>query len=216
MAYRDDIIALGADHLWTLDGVLTDSVGAVTLTNTGGSISGGAPVSEDAITRWQCNGTGDRLAATTATTIDGALTRKVVAGWLRMSAVQLPPKSIYREGTTGNQFNLTMWAGNTLMLHIVNGSTVLQAYSDKVLQPGRAYHVCAVFEGNGFGDRFALYVDGIEQQLTNPPNGQSGFTTLGSRTAAQWGDPSGSKWGMLNSTSICKVLRRSPCSNVLR
>ncbi len=190
MAYRDDITALGADHLWRFDGDLNDSVGTTNGTNTGFSLTAG-PCCEDATNAAQCNTTADRVAIPTAPNVDGALTRKVIAGWLRMSAVQLPPKSIYREGAAGNQFNLTMWAGNTLMLDIVNGSTVLQVYSDKILQPGRNYHICAVFEGSGFGNKFALYIDGVEQQVTNPSSAVSGFATLGARTAGEWGDPSG-------------------------
>ena len=190
MAYRDDINALNPDHLWVLDPALTDSVGSLTITNTGCSTSG-AQICEDITTSLQSNGTGDRLSIATSSDVDGALDRKAVCGWFRTTAIQLPPKSVYREGTTGNQFNLVLWAGNNLMLDVVNGSTVVQAFADQVCAVNRAYHLFARVEGTGFGNKVELYVDGIKQSITSPANGQLGAATLGARTAAQWSDPSG-------------------------
>lgn len=191
MAYRDDIIALSPDHFWRLDGVLTADVGGLTVTNSGFSLTA-SPTCEDSVNAAQCNAVGDRLAVASDAAIDGALSQKMVAGWIRLSAIQLPPKSIYREGTVGNQFNLVMWAGNVLMLDIVNGATVLQAFSDRVFRPGRNYHVAAIFEGDAAGNKFSLYVDGIEQSVKLPGSGLPGFASIGSRSAAEWGDPSGS------------------------
>ncbi len=191
MAYRDDISALSPDHLWVLDPALTDSVGSLTVTNTGMATTGTA-ICEDITNSLTSNGTSDRLSVATSTDLDGALDRKAVCGWFRATAIQLPPKSVYREGTSNNQFNLVMWAGNNLMLDVVNGSTVVQAFADQVCQPNRAYHILARVEGTGFGNKVELYVDGVKQSTTEPANGQLGAATLGSRTAAEWADPSGS------------------------
>ncbi len=163
MAYRDDVSALSPDHTWRFDGDVNDSEGLANGTNVGCSLTA-SPITEDATNSAQSNGTADSVdLPSTGTINNNAMTRKAVGGWLEVSAIQLPPKSVYREGTTSNQFNLVLWAGNNLMLDIVDGSTVFQAFSDQVLQPNRAYHILAKVEGTGFGDLVELYVDGVLQ-----------------------------------------------------
>lgn len=188
MAYRDDITALNPDHFWPLEADSNDDVGSINGTNTSIAFTATA-CCEDATNAAQTNAVGDRIAFTTSTDIDGALDRKAVCGWLRVSQIQGPPKSIWREGTTGNQFNIVMWAGNVVMLDIVSGSTVLQVTSDQIFQPGRNYHITAIFEGTGFADRTALYIDGVEQTGTTDAGS---LTQIAARTAAQMADPSGS------------------------
>ena len=186
MAYRDDIIALGPDHLWRFDNDYVDSVGTLNGTNTG--FASATAITEDATSAVQSNGTGDRVALATAATVDQALAQKAIGGWVYITAIQLPPKSIYREGATGNQLCFVCWAGNNLMLDIVNGSgNDLQLFSQNVLQPNRAYHIFATFSGNGFDDLVSLYVDGVLQD-----SGAAGGATLASRAVGEWSDPSGS------------------------
>jgi hypothetical protein len=192
MAYRDDIITLNPDHFWRLDGDLLDGVG--TLNGTGTSISLSATACcEDATNAAQSNSTGSRIDIGTASAaLTGVLDRKVVCGWLRLSAVQEPPKSIYREGTTGEQFCFVVWAGNNLMLDVLANDNTLQAFSNGVLVPGRNYHILGRIEGTGFGNVIELWVDGVKQSSTEPSNGQFGQTSLASRPSAEFADPAGS------------------------
>lgn len=186
MAYRDDISALSPDHLWRFDGDVNDSEGSLNCTNTGGS-TGGPAITEDASSSWQSNGTGDRLSVVSAPTVDQQLDRKLLGGWLQTTSIQLPPKSIYREGSTNNQFNLTMWAGNNVMLDVVNANgDDVQLFAERVFAPNRQYHIAARFSGSGFGDKIELFVDGVSQGSVAP-----GGTSIAARTAAEWSDPSG-------------------------
>lgn len=185
MAYRDDILALSPDHLWRFDGDALDSAGSLNATTVG--TGSGTAACEDATNAVQTNGTGDRVTIPTSTDVDGALATKIVCGWIRLSAIQLPPKSIYREGTTSNQFCFVLWAGNNVMLDVVNGATVAQAIGDRVLTPGRDYHLTGFVEGTGGADVVTLYIDGLPQSRA----GTLGAATLGARTAGEWGDPSG-------------------------
>jgi hypothetical protein len=186
MAYIDDLLTLSPDHIWSFDGDYADSVGTADGTNSG--FANAAALCEGATNSAQCNNTSDRVTLTTQADIDGAATNKAVGGWLQVNSIQLPPKSIYREGTTGNQYNIIMWAGNKLMLDIVSGTTVLQAFSNNVLKPNRDYHVFTKFVGNG---EFALYIDGVKQSITVPTNAQTGVANIPARTALEFGDPSG-------------------------
>jgi len=190
MAYIDDILALSPDHVWTFDAGFTDSVGTANGTNTG-FVTNTPPLCEGASNSSSSNNVGDRVTIPATTDIEVTYNRKALGGWIRVDSLQLPPKSIYREGTTGNQFNIIMWAGNNLMLDLVAGTVVLQAYSDNVFKPNRTYHVFAKVEGAGFDDEFALYVDGVRQAVTEPKSGQTGVANFGARTPAEFADPSG-------------------------
>lgn len=207
MAYRDDVIALNPSHLYRFDNA-NDSVGSANGTNTGMAFNGATLITEDSTVNMESNGTGDLLSIPTSANIEGALSAKVVCGWVRLNSIQLPPKTIFREGTTGNQFNFVLWAGNTLMLDIVNGSTVVQAFSDQVLQPNRVYHILGVVQGTGTNNRVALYIDGIEQSVTEPTNGQLGAATLGARTTGRFGGASTVEVGnapvLLNAPVNCR------------
>ncbi len=187
MAYIDDITALSPEHVWQFDGAYTDFFGAANGTNAGFATS--TAICEGAANSVESNNTADRVTIPTQADIDGAATSKALGGWLRVNSIQLPPKSVYREGTTGNQYNIIMWAGNKLMLDIVSGSVVLQAFSNNVLKPNRIYHVFTRFIGGG---EFALYIDGVKQAITVPTNAQAGVANIPARTAAEFADPSGS------------------------
>jgi len=191
MAYIDDILALSPDHVWTFDGSFNDSAGTANGTNSG-FLTGTAPLCEGASNSSSSNNTGDRVTIPATTDIEAVYNRKAVGGWINVDSLQLPPKSIYREGTTGNQFNIIMWAGNKVMLDLVANTTVLQAFSDNIFKPGRTYHIFARVLGTGFGDSFALYVDGVKQAVSQPSSGQTGVANFGARTPAEFADPSGS------------------------
>lgn len=185
MAYRDDITALSPDHLWRFDGDQVDDVG--TLDGTGTGIGAGSQLCEDSSASRQSNGTGDRISLATAATVDQAMDRKAIGGWIEISAIQPPPKSIYREGQTGNQFCLVCWAGNAVMLDIVISNVVTQLFAPRTLAPGRTFHIFAAWEGTGFGSTVKLYLDGV---LVD--SAATTVATLADRDVAAWSDPAGS------------------------
>jgi len=187
MSYIVDLTSLSPDHLWAFDGDYSDSLGSANGTPSGFIAS--VPICEGTAACVKSTSTSDRVVVASQSDIDGVVINKAVGGWLMVDSIQLPPKSIYREGTTDNQYNIIMWAGNKLMLDIVSGSTVLQAFSDNVLKPNRSYHIFTKFIGNG---EFALFIDGIEQSITLPANAQAGVGTIPARTPLQFADPSGS------------------------
>ena len=208
MAYSDDVLALSPQHLWPFDGNYVDVVGSVA-DGTNAGFGTAAVLCEDASNSVECNGTSDRVQIPATTDIDGATNAKGVGGWVRFNSIQLPPKSIYREGTTGNQFNVTLWAGNKLMLDVANGGDIRQAFSNNVLKPNRVYHIFGKIEGSGQDNEFALFVDGIRQSVTEPSNGQTGFASLGVRARAEFGDPSGATQAgggtvLLNGPTNCR------------
>ena len=97
-----------------------------------------------------------------------------------------------------------MWAGNAIMLDIIEGTTIRQAISNQICQPNRAYHIFTRFEGSSFGNKIELYIDGIKQDVTIPESGIIGFATLGARTAGEFADPSGTT-EVGNSTVLCNA-----------
>ena len=186
MAYRDDILALSPAHLYIFDGDYVDTVAANNGTNSGFAAS--SSITEDATNSVRCSVKSQRVTIPDSALINGARSAKGVGGWVRLNSVQLPPKSIYGEGSTSQQFRFVMWAGNTLMLDIVDGADVYQAYSDRVLQPNRTYHIFALARG---GAEFELYVDGVLQSVTNPSPPVFTNTTVDSGLPIEFGDPAG-------------------------
>jgi len=187
MAYRDDVVALGPDHLWQFDANVDDSVGTADGTNTGFTLASTA-ICEDATNGIQCNGITDRVTIPDTPTLNDPLTAKGIGGWVQFDSVQLPPRQIYSEGSTGQQFGLMVWAGNILMLDIVDGGNVYQAFSDRALLSNRAYHVFGFVDGNG---DFGVYVDGVLQEVTEPGDRQFVGATFDSGTPIAFGDPAG-------------------------
>lgn len=185
MAYSDDVLALSPDHIWSFDGDLLDSVGALNATGTGLAV--GAQITEDAIASTRSVATTDRIDLVGAATVDETLSRKAIGGWISISAIQPPPKSIYREGSTGSQFCFVCWAGNALMLDIVNNGAVTQLFGSRTLAPGRTFHIFAKVEGTGFGDLAELYLDGVLVDSSI-----FGAASLADRAVGgEWSDPSG-------------------------
>lgn len=186
MAYRDDVTALSPDHLWRFDADSNDSVGSLNGTDT--NITTATAITEDATNSRQSNSTSDRIDLASAATVDQALTRKAIGGWIYFTAVQAPPKSVYREGTTESQFCFVVWAGNACMLDIVNSGTIKQLFMGRTLSPSRAFHIFAVIEGDGFGDKVELYLDGVLQDSDT-----FDATTFAARgVGGEFADPSGS------------------------
>jgi hypothetical protein len=186
MAYLDDIVALAPDHIWKFDGAaFSDEVG--TNVAIGTSITSQGAISEGVSNSAFMDNVNDRIQFVQEDNIDGLLSRKIICGWVRIDDIQLPPKNIYREGLAGNQFNLTMWAGNKLMLDIRQNGVTYQAYSDRALKPTRVYHLCAVFSGTAFENIFALYIDGVKQAVSNPATGTPSIASLTTRELGFFG-----------------------------
>ena len=106
MAYADAINALNPDHYWQFDGSFADSVGSLNGTAVGAFSTTAPAICQDAATSARCSDVAQAVvivgAEASGETLNGLAARKLVAGWVRLNSIQLPPKSIYREGEGGN------------------------------------------------------------------------------------------------------------------
>ena len=202
MAYGDDIDVLSPDHRWSFDNVLTDSVGSVTITNTGCDFVT-TPLCEDSTYSIQANGTtSDRLTVPSTTDINNsAQTRKCIAGWFMVSKINLPPTRIYGEGNT-TCFQMCMAHGNTMIFEVRN-STSVQVFSDLALTPNRAYHLTMIFEGNGYANELRCFIDGVKQLNALPSDREPDFASIAARSPVEFGDPIGTV--SIGGTSILLV-----------
>ena len=191
MAYRDDILALGADHHWDFDGDSLDQIGSVNGTDTSIGYSSSA-IAEDAVNCAETNSATDRISIPTTTNINNsAQTRKAVSGWFLTTAIQTPPKRIYGEGNETTVFQFVMSYGNNIMFECVEPTNFTLQVFGPVLQPNRAYHLCGIFEGNGYGNIIRFFVDGILQTDAEPVSRQPGTADLDLRGVAEFADPAG-------------------------
>lgn len=190
MAYQADVTALSPDHLYTFDGVYTDSIGSINGTNSG-TIATDTAIAEDATNCVTTNGFTDRVTLATATDINNsAQTRKIVAGWFSATSINAHPCRIYGEGTQALAFHFMFAFGNNSMFEVVDSTFKLQIYGPPLV-PNRVYHLCGVFEGSAYSDEIKFFVDGIEQFNASPTDRQPSATTLSARGVGIFGDPSG-------------------------
>ena len=163
MAYGDNL--LGAGHRWTFNNELTDSVGSLTLTNTGGNFVT-TPITRDATHSYQTNDRDDlAVVAPDATTGTSGHDRYAFQGWFRTNSIQGPPCMIHKQGGNTAGFALFIWAGNNLMLQVkdVNANDNIQIFSDIALTNNRSYHFFVRYSGSGFSNEVELYLDGVKQ-----------------------------------------------------
>lgn len=191
MAYADDIAALNADHHWDFDGDSLDQIGSVNGTDTSMVYTSSA-IAEGATYCAETNAVTDRVSIPTTTVINNsAQTRKAVAGWFMATAIQNPPKNIYGEGDATQAFRFILGWGNNLVFEVDDPSFTLQIFGDTFLEVNRAYHLCMIFEGNGYGNELRAYLDGVEQLNAEPTDRQPDAATLTARSVAEFGDPAG-------------------------
>lgn len=192
MAYLDDINALNPSHAYGLEGSVSDRIALLGGTNTGGLFTG-VGVCEGRATSYLTAAISDRISLLTAPAINSvAQDRKAVCGWFSVTGIQNPPKSIYGEGDTTQSFRMILGWGNYLVFEVDSAAFTLQIFGDVPLEINRPYHLCAVFEGNGYGNEFRAYLDGVKQLNAEPLNRQPNAATLPARTVAEFGDPAGS------------------------
>lgn len=191
MAYSNDIDALSPDHRWSFDNTLNDQIGTAHGTATGATFVT-TPICADVAYSLLTDTVTERVSLPSITTINNsAQTRKAVAGWFVATAIQNPPKNIYGEGDETQAFRIILGWGNYLMFEVDSSSFTLQIFGDVALEVDRPYHLCAIFEGNGYGNEFRAYLDGVKQINAEPTNRQPDTATLAARTVGEFGDPAG-------------------------
>jgi hypothetical protein len=183
MAYSDDILSLSPANYWKFDVDSADSAGSSVPTNASVAFSG-QPLSEDASSSIRFSSVSSRVSFADSTIIQ-SMGKKVLAGWFMTDNIQLPPKMIYSEGATDNVFHLVMAYGNNLMFEMgdLNNSVLAQVFGP-VMQPNRAYHICAVYEGTAGANEVILYVDGVKQTLSQDAVPNSASATGRGQSAA--------------------------------
>ena len=188
MAYGDTL--LGADHRWSFNNVLTDSVGSLTVTNTGGSFVT-TPITRDATHSYQTNGRDDlATVATTTDTGSAGFNRYAFQGWFQVSAIQGPPCLIYKQGDNTAGFAIFLWAGNNVMLQVKDSLSpvLVQIFSDFALTPNRPYHFFVRYLGSNRGDEIEFYIDGVKQ-TSNKDGVTADNNTMTVHTSAHtWGE----------------------------
>ena len=191
MAYSTDISNLNPNHHWKFDGDSTDSIGTANGTDTT-IIYTDSAITEDATNCMTTDAVGDRVSIPTTTDINNsAQTRKAVGGWFVITAIQDPPRSIYGEGDATQSFRFVLGWGNNVIFEVNDPNFNIQIFGDTYLELNRPYHLCMIFEGNGYGNELRAYLDGVEQLSAEPSDRQPDSATLTARSVPEFGDPAG-------------------------
>ena len=163
MAYRDDIIALGVNHVWHCVGNLNDIVGTLNFTNSGGAFSG-PQICEDAATSYVTNGTADTATAASDPSVQDVTVDFCYALWFQTTAIQQPPCRIFGDGgqTVNNSFFHGF--GNSIVAEADCDPDVIQVGSSTALEANRPYHLTLVFRDIGGGSgQLEFFLDGVSQ-----------------------------------------------------
>jgi hypothetical protein len=167
MAYGDT--TLGADHRWPFNGDLLDAIGSLDLTGSGTGFVGSG-ITRDGSNALRTDGRDDLATATPdATTGASGFNRYAFQGWFRVTQIQGPPVCIYKQGGSTAGFALFMWAGNNVMLQVIDtaaSTPILQFFSKIALRANRTYHFFVRYSGSGFSDEIEFYIDGVKQTAT--------------------------------------------------
>lgn len=192
MAYSDIIDALNPVHRYSFENTSVDQVGTADGTESGADFVTTPVLCEDNTYCMRTDDITDRVVLPSTTDINNSdQSRKAVAGWFRTSAIQNPPKRIYGEGDATQSFAFLMGWGNNVVFEVDCASFTLQIFGDTYLAPDRTYHLCMVFEGNGYSNELRAYLDGVEQTAAQPSDRQPDAATLPARSAGEFGDPAG-------------------------
>jgi hypothetical protein len=181
MAYGDN--NLSADHQWSFNNTLVDTVETADVVNNGGVLSA-TPICRDVTHSYQVNGrtdTGNPPNRDDINNLDHE--SRAVGGWFMVSQIQGPPCSIYKEGGTTHNIAILIWAGNNLIFQsTVTGGNDLQIFSDVDLIPNRPYHLLLKFSGSGQSNEVSAYLDGVKQLSADPSSREPGFNILPAHT----------------------------------
>lgn len=112
MSYGADIVTnLSPQHEWSLDGDVLDGVGSADGTNSGFVLTGSA-LCKDVTNSAYSDGISDRITIPDTSDINNAAqSRKAIAGWFMLSAIQNPPKMVYSEGNDSQSFKIVIGWG---------------------------------------------------------------------------------------------------------
>lgn len=163
MAYRDDLIALGANHLYPCDGNVNDIIGTLNFTNSGGAFTG-PQICEDASSSYVTNGTADRATAASDPSVQDVLQDYCYSLWFQTTAIQQPPCRIFGDGgqTVNNSFFLGF--GNSVVAEMDADPTVIQVGAGNAIVANRPYCLTLIVRDIGGGSsQLEFLVDGVSQ-----------------------------------------------------
>lgn len=163
MAYRDDITALGASHLYPCDSNLNDIVGTLNFTNSGGAFNG-PQICEDTTASYVLNSTTDTATAASDPAFQSAVVDYCFSFWFRTTAVQLPPCRVFGDGGQVSSNSICLGFGNTALSEVFSNPDVSQVGSISDIVPNRAYHLTLIFRDLGSGNsQLEFFIDGVSQ-----------------------------------------------------
>ena len=195
--YYDAVTVLSPDHYWTLqnkydddgdsifDRPMVSEVGSPSFV-TGITISRSDSYSlyfDDVLIRNNIADVADMNSLVSR--------ERTMGGWIQLGGIQKSLGAIYKEGANVNNFAFLIGFGNVLMAQMADtGDDNAQAYSDFNLTPNRPYHIMFRMSYIETPKEFRLYIDGIEQSVTdgNPLTSIDMDSHVGN---VNWGDPDG-------------------------
>lgn len=195
LPYDEVMKLLTPDHWWQLDNSYDDDAGVLTRNMTtdvvGTHTFVTSPICGKNTHAWELNGVTERRGCADSANMNLTTphTERTMGGWIQVDSVQQSLGAFYKEGGGVNNLAFLFGLGNVLMAQLADtGDDNVQAYSDYKLAVDRPYHIAFRYSYNEGTPEFRLFIDGVEQEVTdgNPLTS----TNLDPHSGdINWGDP---------------------------
>ncbi|MEL8055697.1 MAG: hypothetical protein AAGK66_06065, partial [Pseudomonadota bacterium] len=175
-SYTDVILGLlnQPDHYHTFDNTYADEIGGLSANGQNSSGTQGfflEPLSRGRTHSWGVTGNSSRIEMVDSpfTNVTNTHRRRFIGGWFRFPSVPLDPKGIWEEGGNVNNIYMVIGFGGKLLCNVADSSNgfKIQAFSDFLLSPNRAYHIGLLFGGTADDNGCFCFIDGVLQSGTD-------------------------------------------------
>jgi len=166
--YEVVISTSNPDHWWTFNGNYDDEVAfnPFTSNNVGTNDFASVVISEGTTQSWRVQN-GRRECPNSSNMNLTTTVNRLMGGWIRLGGIPATFSCIYEEGGGINNLAFFLGIGNTLIAQLADtGDDNVQAFSDFSLEPNRDYHILFRFSYTDGSNKFALYIDGVEQSAS--------------------------------------------------
>ena len=172
LPYATFVATLSPDIYYRMQGDWVDYMGNHSGAGVGDTVGtplydSGTQLTRGSTQSWNPNGinTIHEIANSAFTNSTSSRTMRFIGIWVQFDKVYETPTCFWEEGGGVNNFYFAIGFGNSLIANgNDDGQWSAQSYADYKLSVGRPYFLLMRFEGNGFGNLFTLYVNGVRVQ----------------------------------------------------
>lgn len=196
--YHEALLALQPDHYWRLNNTYDDTGDTGPVRNMTSAVVGTWTFNTQEIVdgnthSLNMDGVTDRreIADSPNMNITISSAERTISFWLQLNSIQHSLAAVWKEGGGVQNLAFLVGYGNVLMWQLADVAGTrdnVQAVSDRPIPVGRPVHVVGRYSHSESPDESRLYIDGVEQSVTDGNPMTLGIFDSHSGDVV-WGDP---------------------------